>query len=79
MDGYSFVAYPNRNSVHFREIYNIPAADTVIRGSLRYKGNPEFIQALASIGWLDQEENSWLKPGGLNSTKLVCAPDSDER
>ncbi|KAJ5927670.1 Saccharopine dehydrogenase [Penicillium verrucosum] len=82
MDGYSFVAYPNRNSVPFREFYNIPEAETVIRGSLRYQGNPEFIQALASIGWLDQEEKSWLKPEitwAQIQQRLVNSPGSDER
>lgn len=81
-DGYSFVSYPNRNSVPFRDFYNIPEAETVIRGSLRYKGNPEFIQALAGIGWLDQEEKPWLKPGmtwAKIQQKIVGALDSDER
>ncbi|KAK9318603.1 Saccharopine dehydrogenase [Lipomyces starkeyi] len=62
-DGYAFVAYPNRNSVPFREFYNIPEAETVIRGSLRYEGNPEFIQALVDLGWLDAGEKDWLKEG----------------
>ncbi|RYP32540.1 hypothetical protein DL767_005152 [Monosporascus sp. MG133] len=44
MDGYSFLAYPNRNSVPFREFYQIPEARTVVRGSLRYDGNPQLIQ-----------------------------------
>ncbi|KOS36351.1 hypothetical protein ACN38_g12914 [Penicillium nordicum] len=81
MDGYSFVAYPNRNSVPFREFYNIPEAETVIRGSLGYQGNPEFIQALAGIGWLDQEEKNWLKPEitwAQIQQRLVNSPDSDE-
>ncbi|KAL0933585.1 saccharopine dehydrogenase [Colletotrichum truncatum] len=60
MDGYSFVAYPNRNSLPFREFYNIPEAQTIIRGSLRYKGNPELVKALFSLGWLNPEERSWL-------------------
>ncbi|KAL8743591.1 MAG: hypothetical protein Q9184_008093, partial [Pyrenodesmia sp. 2 TL-2023] len=34
MDGYDFVAYPNRNSLPFQEFYAIPEAETVIRGSL---------------------------------------------
>lgn len=63
MDGYSFVAYPNRNSVPFREFYDIPEAETVIRGSLRYAGNPEFIQALAGLGFLDPEKKEWLRDG----------------
>jgi saccharopine dehydrogenase-like NADP-dependent oxidoreductase len=62
-DGYSFVAYPNRNSVPFREFYNIPEADTIIRGTLRYDGNPSFYQALVKLGWLDTEGKDWLKDG----------------
>lgn len=61
MDGYDFVAYPNRNSVPFREFYGIPEAKTVVRGSLRYKGNPAFVQALAELGWLEQDEKDWLQ------------------
>lgn len=63
MDGYDFVAYPNRNSVPFQEFYNIPEAHTVIRGSLRYKDNPAFVQALAKLGWLEQDNKEWLKDG----------------
>lgn len=61
IDGYSFVAYPNRNSVPFREFYNIPEADTVIRGSLRYDGNPAFVAALIKLGWLDTRPKDWLE------------------
>lgn len=81
MDGYSFVAYPNRDSVPFRDFYNIPEADTVIRGSLRYKGNPEFIQALAGLGWLDAQEKGWLKSEitwAEIQQKLISAPESDK-
>jgi saccharopine dehydrogenase (NADP+, L-glutamate forming) len=63
MDGYDFVAYPNRNSVPFREFYNIPEAHTVVRGSLRYEGNPAFVKALIDLGWLDTEQKDWLKDG----------------
>lgn len=49
-DSYDFVAYPNRGSVPFRGLYNIPKAHTVIRGSLRYKDNPVFEQAWPHLG-----------------------------
>jgi saccharopine dehydrogenase-like NADP-dependent oxidoreductase len=57
---YAFVAYPNRNSVPFREWYNIPEAETVVRGTLRYQGFPEFIKALVDLGWLDATVKEWL-------------------
>jgi saccharopine dehydrogenase (NADP+, L-glutamate forming) len=50
MEGYDFVAHPNRDSVPFQGFYRIPEAHTVIRGSLRYKGNPAFVQVLANLG-----------------------------
>ncbi|CEH17253.1 saccharopine dehydrogenase [Ceraceosorus bombacis] len=61
---FAFVAYPNRDSKPFREAYNIPEAKTVIRGTLRYQGFPEFVLALVKLGFLDDSDNasSWLKP-----------------
>lgn len=78
---YAFIAYPNRDSTPFREYYNIPEAETIIRGTLRYQGFPEFIAALVKLGWLDATEKSWL-----NDTltwaevmqKVVDAKDSSE-
>ena len=61
LDGHSFLAYPNRDSRPFREFYNIPEAHTIIRGSLRYEGNPALVRALIDIGWLDSSEKPWLK------------------
>ncbi|ETW83549.1 hypothetical protein HETIRDRAFT_471805 [Heterobasidion irregulare TC 32-1] len=66
---FAFVGYPNRNSVPFREWYNIPEAETVLRGTLRYQGFPEFIAALVKLGWLDAEPKSWLG----DNTKLSWA------
>ena len=82
MEGYDFVAYPNRNSVPFREFYKIPEADTVVRGSLRYEGNPAFIKAFADAGWLDATEKEWLKPGmtwAQLSQQVTGAIDPSER
>ncbi|KIW57245.1 saccharopine dehydrogenase [NADP(+), L-glutamate-forming] [Exophiala xenobiotica] len=60
--GFAFVAYPNRDSTPYRERYNIPEAQTVIRGTLRYQGFPEFVKVLVDIGFLSDEEQSYLKP-----------------
>lgn len=82
MDGYDFVAYPNRDSVPFREFYNIPEAHTVIRGSLRYDGNPAFVQALANLGWLEQDKKDWLKNGmtwAEIQQKAIGASGTDEK
>ncbi|PVV04703.1 hypothetical protein BB560_000791 [Smittium megazygosporum] len=57
---FSFVGYPNRDSTHYKEIYSIPEAQTVIRGTLRYQGFPEFVKALVDIGFFNTEEQEFL-------------------
>ncbi|KAK0719786.1 Saccharopine dehydrogenase [Lasiosphaeris hirsuta] len=52
--GYAFVAYPNRDSTPYKERYNIPEAQTIIRGTLRYQGFPQFIKVLVDIGFLEE-------------------------
>ncbi|RYO87786.1 hypothetical protein DL762_004076 [Monosporascus cannonballus] len=82
IDGYSFLAYPNRNSVPFREFYQIPEAQTIIRGSLRYDGNPQLVKALIDIGWLDVEAKDWLSPGitwAQIQQRTTSASSSSER
>jgi len=60
---FAFTAYPNRDSTPFQKFYDIPEAETIIRGTLRYQGFPEFIKALVQLGWLDASEKAWLKEG----------------
>ncbi|KAH7925983.1 hypothetical protein BV22DRAFT_1010079 [Leucogyrophana mollusca] len=78
---FAFVAYPNRNSVPFKEWYNIPEAETVVRCNLRYQGFPEFIKALRAAGWLDTSEKEWLQEGltwAQVTQKAIGAGDSSE-
>lgn len=78
---FAFVAYPNRDSVPFREYYNIPEAETCVRGTLRYQGFPEFIKALVDLGWLDAVAKEWLKDGltlAQVMQKTIGANDASE-
>ncbi|KOS18860.1 Saccharopine dehydrogenase [Escovopsis weberi] len=59
--GFNLVGYPNRDSTVYKERYNIPEAQTVIRGTLRYGGFPEFIKVLVDIGFFTDEEQSYCK------------------
>jgi saccharopine dehydrogenase (NADP+, L-glutamate forming) len=59
--GYAFVAYANRDSTPFRERHEIPEAQTVVRGTLRYQGFPEMIRVLVDIGFLSKAEQDFLK------------------
>ena len=60
--GFAFVAYPNRDSTPFKEKHFIPEASTIIRGTLRYQGFPEFIRVLVDMGFLSQDTRDFLKP-----------------
>ncbi|TAQ86905.1 hypothetical protein B7494_g4758 [Chlorociboria aeruginascens] len=59
--GFAFVAYPNRDSTPYKQRYNIPEATTIIRGTLRYAGFPEFVKVFVDMGFLSDEEQSFLK------------------
>ncbi|KAF7359445.1 Saccharopine dehydrogenase [Mycena sanguinolenta] len=78
---FAFVAYPNRDSLPFQQFYNIPEAETVVRGTLRYQGFPEFIAALVKLGWLNSDGKEWLvdEMQWREVTKLACgANESSE-
>jgi len=60
--GYSFLAYPNRDSSIYKERYNIPEAHTIIRGTLRYQGFTAFVAALVDVGFLSVDPVEWLEP-----------------
>ncbi|KAF2858185.1 LYS9, Saccharopine dehydrogenase, lysine biosynthesis pathway [Piedraia hortae CBS 480.64] len=59
--GFAFEAYPNRDSTPYRARYSIPEAETLIRGTLRYQGNPAFIQTLRDLNLLSEERQDYLE------------------
>lgn len=79
--GFAFVAYPNRDSTTYKELYNIPEAETVIRGTLRFQGFPEFVKVLVDLGFLkDVESSSFSKPIPWKeaTAQLIGAKSSNE-
>lgn len=58
--GFAFVGYGNRDSTPYDKRYNIPEAQTIIRGTIRYDGFPQFVKALVSLGFLNDEEQPHL-------------------
>jgi saccharopine dehydrogenase (NADP+, L-glutamate forming) len=44
-------AYPNGDSTAYIDLYELPEAETFIRGTLRYEGWSEIISALHDLGW----------------------------
>jgi saccharopine dehydrogenase (NADP+, L-glutamate forming) len=80
--GYAFVAYPNRDSTPYKERYNIPEAETIIRGTLRYQGFPEFVRVLVDMGFLSDAEQSYLKEPITwkeATQKILSSTSSSER
>jgi alpha-aminoadipic semialdehyde synthase len=54
---------PNRNSLVYATEYNIEEAETVFRGTLRYHGFAEAIEALVDLGLVDDNTKlSYLAP-----------------
>ena len=51
--------YPNRDSISYKEIYGIPEAMTVYRGTFRYKGWCETLDAMKGIKLLDDTVNDY--------------------
>ncbi|RYP63738.1 hypothetical protein DL769_006865 [Monosporascus sp. CRB-8-3] len=70
------------DSTGYKERYNIPEAQTIIRGTLRYAGFPEFVKVLVDIDFLKDEEQSYCKepiPWKEATQKILAAPSSDEK
>jgi saccharopine dehydrogenase (NADP+, L-glutamate forming) len=47
--------YPNRNSLPYMDIYGIPDAKTIFRGTLRNLGWCETLRKLVDAGWMSDE------------------------
>ncbi|KAI6914355.1 hypothetical protein D0869_08477 [Hortaea werneckii] len=77
--GFHLVGYPNRDSVCFRDFYQIPEAGTVFRGTLRYAGFPEIIRSLVAIGYFSQEESPLLKLEEISWNQLTASLTGLER
>jgi saccharopine dehydrogenase (NADP+, L-glutamate forming) len=53
--------YPNRDSISYLNIYDIPEAKTIYRGTLRYKGWCETLDAMKSISMLEDSVTDYGK------------------
>jgi len=51
-----FEQYPNRDSLPYRELYRIPEAETMYRGTIRYPGWCNTMLALMRLGFFDEKE-----------------------
>jgi saccharopine dehydrogenase-like NADP-dependent oxidoreductase len=63
---FNFEGYYNRDSITYKDLYNLKDADTVIRGTIRYKGFTFVFQCFKNLGLFeenkfDQGIDTWKK------------------
>ncbi|CAG8460029.1 9514_t:CDS:10 [Diversispora eburnea] len=81
---FAFLGYPNRDSTVFRELYKIPEAQTILRGTLRYQGFTNFVKVIVDIGLLNDSQQDYLEPNAPDITwrnllaKAIGSPSSSE-
>ncbi|ERL91618.1 hypothetical protein D910_08948 [Dendroctonus ponderosae] len=74
LPGFNLEGFPNRDSTSYSKAYGIEGADTVLRGTIRYKGFSQCVRILQFIGFLDAAEHPALKFTSPDITwrRLVC-------
>lgn len=69
LPGFALEGFPNRDSTQYGELYGLgPNVNTLLRGTIRYKGFSECIQALQLLGLIDTEPHPMLHPHGPDVT-----------
>lgn len=59
--GFALEGFPNRNSLEYKNLYDLNDVQTLVRGTLRYDGFSDTIKALGQLGLLDKSEAPILK------------------
>ncbi|CAK9832920.1 Alpha-aminoadipic semialdehyde synthase, mitochondrial [Anthophora retusa] len=74
LPGFALEGFPNRDSTIYRDLYGIHTANTVQRGTLRFKGFCNTIRVLQCLGLTDPNPHPSLHPNGPDITwrVLIC-------
>ncbi|XP_071450294.1 alpha-aminoadipic semialdehyde synthase, mitochondrial isoform X2 [Hetaerina americana] len=74
LPGFNLEGFPNRDSTAYTELYRIPEAKTVLRGTIRFQGFSDTIKGIISLGLLDPTSHPALHPKGPDITwrQFVC-------
>lgn len=74
LTGFNLEGIPNRDSTVYRDLYGIQTADTVLRGTLRYKGFCDVMKGLIALGLIDPNPHPCLHSGGPDLTwkQFLC-------
>jgi len=63
--------YPNRNSLPYRDLYQIQTTQTLLRGTLRYIGWCSFMRQAQRIGLLNEERKNWGKINKIDFLRKI--------
>ncbi len=77
--GLDLECYPNRNSLVYKEVYNIPEVKTLIRGTLRYPGFCQIMQLAKTLGLFGQENVEIASGLSWRNFMAQLNPDLDFR
>lgn len=69
--------YPNRNSIDYLDIYGIPEAETVYRGTLRYKHWCEILDAMKSCNLITEEKFDFTNKSYADMVAMMIQTDSE--
>ncbi len=58
--GFAFEGLPNRDSLKYKQLYGIPEAKTMMRGTLRYEGFSSMMHQFQHLGLLNHQESNCL-------------------
>lgn len=72
LDGLELEGYPNRDSVKYIGLYNIPHAKNVLRGTLRFSGYYRALEAFRKIGFLSREPFNWEVKKGMTFREFLA-------
>ncbi|XP_074644875.1 alpha-aminoadipic semialdehyde synthase, mitochondrial-like [Tubulanus polymorphus] len=72
--GFNLEGLPNRDSTVYKELYGIQSAQTILRGSVRYAGFCNAMKGLIKLGFICDQPNHYLHPGGRDITwkEFMC-------
>ena len=74
-----FEAYPNRNSLPYKDFYNIPEVKTLMRGTFRNLGWCETLKALADLNILDDTLQPHLQGKSYAEMMAELVHDEDPK
>lgn len=72
--GFNLEGIPNRDSIKYAKEYGIESVETILRGTLRYKGFADAVIGLQQLGLIDMTQNDLLQADSPDITWKQLIP-----